>query len=83
MIPTVILVGLLFGRWWKITIPIAVVGWPTLLIADGVDSGFGFAVAAGLLAAENVVVGVLAYQAVRLLVRGAAAVARRAASHNA
>jgi hypothetical protein len=82
MIPTALLVGLLFGRWWKITVPIAVVGWPALLILTGVDSGFEFAAAAGLLAAANVVVGVLANQAVRSMVRRAAAFATYAASDN-
>jgi hypothetical protein len=82
VIPTVILVGLLFGRWWKITVPAAVLGWPTLLIASGVDSGFRFALAAGLLAAANVVLGVLAHQAVRLIVRRVAASARHVASEN-
>jgi hypothetical protein len=80
VIPTVLLVGLLLGRWWKIAVPVAVVGWPALLILTGVDSGFKFAVAAGVLAAANVVVGILAYQAVRLVVRRAGAFARHAAS---
>jgi hypothetical protein len=82
VIPTVLLVGLLFGRWWKITVPVAVLGWPTVLIASGVDSGFRFAVAAGVLAAANVVVGVLAYQAVRLIVRRAAALTRHVTSQS-
>jgi len=82
VIPTVFFVGLLFGRWWKITVPVAVVGWPALLILTHVDSGFEFAVAAGLLAAANVAVGVLAYEAVRLIARRATAFARHAASDN-
>lgn len=69
VIPTVILVGLVFGRWWRIAIPVAVLGWPILLITTGVDSGLRFAVAAGLLAAANVLVGVLAYQGARLIIR--------------
>jgi hypothetical protein len=76
VIPTLLLVGLLFGRWWKIAIPATVIGWPLLLIATGVDSGWQFAVAAGLLAVANVVIGVLANQALRLLARGFAAFAR-------
>jgi hypothetical protein len=64
---------LIFGRWWKITLPVTVVGWPALLILTGVDSGFEFAVAAGLLAAANVVVGVFACQTIRLMARRAAA----------
>ena len=78
VIPTLLLVGLVFGRWWKIVVPAAVIGWPVLLIATGVDSGLRFAVAAGLLAAANVFVGVLAYQGLRLIARGIAALAGRA-----
>lgn len=81
MIPTVLLVGLVFGRWWRIAIPVAVLGWPVLLITTGVGSGLRFAAAAGLLAAANVVVGVLAYQAIRLISRGIAQSATRVTSH--
>jgi hypothetical protein len=59
VIPTVLAVGLLFGRWWRISIPVAVIGWPILLIASGIDSGMRFAVEAALLAGANVVVGVI------------------------
>ena len=69
VIPTVLLIGLLFGHWWKITIPVAVLGWPILLIATGVDSGFQFVMGAGSFAAANVAVGVLVYQAIRLIAR--------------
>ena len=82
MIPTVLLVGVLFGRWWKITVPVAVLGWPSLLIASGIDSGFQFALAAALLAAANVVAGVLAHQAVTLLVRRVASLRRNATSES-
>jgi hypothetical protein len=82
VIPTVLLVGLLFGRWWKITVPVAVLGRLAVLIASGVDSGFRFAVAAGVLAAANVLVGVLAHQAVRLVVRRAGALTSHVTSHS-
>ena len=80
VIPTLLLAGLLFGRWWKIAIPVAVLGWPILLIATGVDSGLQFALEAGAFAAANVIVGVLAYRAVALAVGGVAALARRVGS---
>lgn len=76
MIPTLLLTGLVLGRWWKITVPIAVLGWPVILIATGVDSGFGFAVAAALFAAANVVVGVLSYQGLRFIARRVTSSAR-------
>lgn len=69
MIPTLLLVGLVLGRWWRVVIPLATVGWPVLLIVTGVDSGLDFGVAAGLLAVANVGIGVLLNQVVRRLVR--------------
>ena len=68
VIPTLILVGLVFGRWWRITIPAAAVGWVALLLVDHLGSGFAFALGAGLLAAANTAVGVLLFQGVRALV---------------
>jgi len=68
VIPTLILVGLVFGRWWRITIPAAVVGWVALLMVDQIGSGFSFAIEAGLLAVANTVVGVLLLQGGRALV---------------
>ncbi len=79
MIPTLLLVGVVLGRWWRIVVPLAVVGWVVLLITTGVDSGLVFVVEAGLLAAANVIVGVLLNQAVRALVHGMAAAGARTA----
>ena len=47
----------------------AAMGWAVLLITTGVDSGPSFAVAAALLGAINVAVGVVIFQAARLLLR--------------
>ena len=69
MIPTLLLVGLVFGRWWRVVIPAAAIGWAVLLMVDGVDSGFSFAAAAALLGAINVAVGVVVFQAARLSFR--------------
>jgi hypothetical protein len=68
MIPTLLLVGVVLGRWWRVVLPLAVVGWIVLLIATDVGSGFRFVVEAGLLAAANVIVGAILNQAVRALV---------------
>jgi hypothetical protein len=67
MIPTLLLVGVVLGRWWRIVVPLAVIGWVVLLIATDVGSGLSFAVGAGLLAAANVIVGTLLNQAARAL----------------
>ena len=80
MIPTLLLVGLVLGRWWRIVIPAAAVGWALLLIATGVDSGLEFAAGAAALGAANVAVGVLVYQAVHLALR--ALRRHQAASHS-
>ena len=62
MIPTLILVGLIFGRWWRIVIPLAAIGWAVLLIVTGADSGFVFALGAAALAIPNVALGVLVHR---------------------
>lgn len=69
MIPTLLLVGLVLGRWWRVVIPAAAIGWAVLLIVTGVDSGLSFAVAAALLGAINAAVGVVVFQAARLTFR--------------
>jgi hypothetical protein len=63
LIPTLLLVGLLLGRWWRVVIPVAAIGWTALLMATGVDSGLAFALGATMLALVNVTIGVLVFQA--------------------
>jgi hypothetical protein len=36
MIPTLLLFGLIFGRWWRLSLIAAAIGWPLLLVATGV-----------------------------------------------
>ena len=69
MIPTLLLVGLVLGTWWRVVIPAAAIGWAVLLLATGVDSGLPFAAAAAMLGAINVAVGVVVFQAARLSFR--------------
>jgi hypothetical protein len=60
VIPTLLLVGVVVGRWW--VVPASALVWVALLLATGtVDSG-GVLAAAGL-AAANAVVGVLVHKA--------------------
>jgi hypothetical protein len=82
MVPTLLIVGFLFGRWWRLVAPVAILGWPAWLIAVGVGSGPGFALGATVVAAFNVTVGVLAYHILRTLARHITAAARRATSHH-
>jgi hypothetical protein len=69
VIPTLLLVGLVLGKWWRVVIPAAAIGWAVLLMVHGVDSGFSFAASAALLGAINVTVGVIVFQATSRLLR--------------
>ncbi|HEX6328718.1 MAG TPA: hypothetical protein VFZ72_19280 [Jiangellaceae bacterium] len=69
MIPTLILFGLVFGRWWRLSLAVAAMGWPATLVAGGVmELEVGLVGAAGL-AILNTGVGVLVHHAVRRAVR--------------
>lgn len=69
MIPTLIVPGLLLGRWWFLAV--AVVAWPAILVAGDVGSGARFVLGAAALALANAVVGVIGHHAVRAAVRTA------------
>jgi len=71
MVPTLMLVGLVLGRWWRTTLVAATLGWPILLLADGlIEPGWNIAAAAGLSAA-NTAAGIVVHQAIRWAVRRA------------
>ena len=64
MIPTLIMVGAIFGRWWRVTLLVSAIGWPVLLVVTGAMSiGPALAGAAGL-AVLNSGAGVLIYQGI-------------------
>ena len=46
MIPTMLVVGLVFGRWWRVTIPVGTLVWVVLLVATGTGSGLPFVLVA-------------------------------------
>ena len=64
MIPTMILFGLCFGRWWRTAVVAAAVVWPLILLASDVMGLEWGLLSAGALAVANTLVGVLAHQAV-------------------
>ncbi|MGC4881006.1 hypothetical protein ACLQ26_32610 [Micromonospora sp. DT43] len=69
MIPTLILFGLVFGRWWRLSIIAAALGWPVLLAADDVMTvGPGLLGASGL-AIANTGVGVLIHKGTLRMMR--------------
>jgi hypothetical protein len=64
VIPTLILVGAIFGRWWRATLLVSALGWPVLLVVTGAMSiGPALAGAAGL-AVLNSGAGVLLHQGI-------------------
>ena len=69
MIPTMILFGLCFGRWWRTAVVAAAVIWPLILLASDVMGLEWGLLSAGALAVANTLVGVLAHQAVLGTVR--------------
>jgi hypothetical protein len=70
MIPTLLVVGLALGAWWRISIPAATIAWALLLLATGVVSDLTHVAGAAWFGFINVTVGVLVFQAVRLAYRG-------------
>jgi hypothetical protein len=73
MIPTMMLFGLVFGRWWKTSLLIGAFGWPTLLWIDAVDLSTAELVAAIALGLFNTLVGVAVHQALLRSVRAVGA----------
>ena len=69
MIPTMILVGLVLGRWWRTALVVGALGWPTFLIADNVVDLEPSLVGAAVLGLVNTAVGVGLHRTVLTLVR--------------
>ncbi|MET7747776.1 hypothetical protein [Micromonospora sp. NPDC005367] len=69
MIPTLMLFGLVLGRWWRLSLIAAAAGWPILLVAsDVVNIELALLTASGL-AVSNTGLGVLVHQGVLWVVR--------------
>lgn len=69
MVPTMILLGLVLGRWWRTALAVGALSWPAVLLVDNV---YGFEI--GLLGAAgiglaNTAVGVAVHQAVLAAIR--------------
>ncbi len=69
MIPVLIAFGLVFGRWWRTTLAVAVVSWPVALLATEVMDVSWELLGAAALALVNTAVGVLVHQALLHAVR--------------
>ncbi|MFC0503565.1 hypothetical protein [Micromonospora costi] len=69
MIPTLILFGVVAGRWWRLALAVAALLWPVLLVATGAMGVGPELLGAAVLAVANTAVGVLVHQGVRWAVR--------------
>jgi hypothetical protein len=69
VIPTMIVFGLLFGRWWRFALVAAAVVWPAVLMVDGVMGLSADLLGPALLGAGNAAVGVGLHQGVLWFVR--------------
>jgi hypothetical protein len=64
MVPILILLGVVFGRWWRTALAASALGWPILLVAtDVMDFGPELLGAAGV-AILNAGAGVLIHQGI-------------------
>lgn len=81
VIPTLLLVGIVFGKWWRVSIPVATVGWALLLLATGVVSDLAHFAGAAWFGFINVTIGVLVFQVVRLAFRQVSSYRRHLAPH--
>ena len=61
MIPTMILFGLIFGRWWRASLLAGAVLWSILLFSDGTIEARDVLTAGGL-SLINTAVGVVIHQ---------------------
>jgi hypothetical protein len=61
--PTMIVFGVVLGRWWRLTLVAAAVVWPLLVTSDGVEITVGLLAYAAAVGVANAAVGVLAHQA--------------------
>ena len=69
MIPTMIVFGLITGRWWRLALVAAAILWPALLLVDGAMGVSASLLVAALLGAVNAAIGVAVHQALLWLVR--------------
>jgi hypothetical protein len=63
MIPTMILFGLVLGRWWRAALVAGTIVWPAIVLADGAINSVVEVFSAAGLGVANAAVGVLLHQA--------------------
>jgi len=81
VIPTLIMFGAVFGRWWRVTLLASALGWPLLLVVTGAMSIEPALLGASALAVINTGAGVLIHRGIlhagRALWRAAGSSVRR------
>lgn len=70
MIPTLLVLGAVLGRWWRSTLVLGTVGWVVVLLATDVI-GWSSVLAAAAFGFVNTAVGVAVHQGVLWAIRGA------------
>lgn len=69
MIPTMILFGLVAGRWWKTSLVAGTIGWPLLLFAQDILHAPREVLGAAALGLVNTLAGVAVHQLALRLIR--------------
>ena len=69
MIPTMILFGLLLGRWWRTALVAGTASWTVLLWSQGIIGSPAQVAGAAALALANTAIGVMAHQGLLAAVR--------------
>lgn len=69
MIPVLLVVGLVLGRWWRTTLAVATILWPFLLVVNGVMNVTIELLGAAALAFANSLTGVIVHQGLLWTVR--------------
>jgi hypothetical protein len=64
MIPVLLALGAVLGRWWRTTLVVAAAGWPAVLVATGVMDLEPDLLAASTLAVTNAGVGIVVHHGV-------------------
>jgi hypothetical protein len=69
VIPTLLVVGCVLGRWWKITVPVAAIGWTVMIATTQPHPDASLLVGAAAFAIVNVAVGVLLFHGFGIVIR--------------
>lgn len=69
MIPVLLVIGLVLGRWWRTTLAVATILWPVVLVLSEVMDVTWELLGAAALAFVNTLIGIVVHQGVLWTVR--------------